>query len=67
VDFKSHANQALNHLLDLFFGGLFLHCYDHGFSEIPNPRSLRVRDPYPLLNLKIYSALLSFTQSFPSQ
>src|SRR5215467_7143241 len=28
-----------------------------GFSEIPNPRSLRVRDPYPLLNLKILFSL----------
>jgi hypothetical protein len=31
MDLKSHRDQALDHLLDLFFAGLFLHCDNHGF------------------------------------
>jgi hypothetical protein len=49
VDLKSHADQALNHLLYLFFTRGFLHCNNHIFSEIPNPAQ-RVRDPYVLLS-----------------
>jgi len=32
VDVETEFNHALDYLLDVFFGGLALHCDDHGIS-----------------------------------
>ena len=35
VNFETHLNQLIDHILDLIFTGGILHGYDHVFSLIP--------------------------------
>jgi hypothetical protein len=40
MNIESHAHQAIDHVLDLGFGGAFLHYYDH--IRRPRPFALPI-------------------------